>query len=79
MVGEGAPQTEQWPRRPCGSGLGPGTGRVQTVMNVFWLRSVRLHRADSDGVKEDFEFEVKLLGWRETNLPDHLLQPAAVK
>lgn len=30
MVGEGAPQTEQWPRRPCGSGLGLGTGRVQT-------------------------------------------------
>lgn len=40
---------------------------------------MRLHRADSDGVKEDFEFEVKLLGWRGTNLPDHLLQPAAVK
>lgn len=29
VVGEGAPQTEQWPRRPCGSGLGPGPGRVQ--------------------------------------------------
>lgn len=41
-VREGAPQTEQRPRRPSGSGLGPGPGRVQTVPNGFWLRDEQL-------------------------------------